>query len=291
MRKAYRIISYILLTSLIQACVGGNNQTAKNTQIDLSKLGRNTIAGWTYGDIKEIKEIEYSHGLGGPSSHRDFDLYRSTGDNKYLFPWNTDHIAESVFIFNQDSTVVVKYHDTKGKKDMETMWKKTYNKDGLLIETISYDVYDKGSLESSKTIYSYNGQSFKSITYNNDGDKTSERSGSIDDDFNVIAEKSNIGDYTYKYDKNKCLIQERLSYTGALILRDDEIIRYQYNEKGLVISEKRYNYNISSGMEKLTTDYHYEYEYDEQGNWIAKYEMTDRGHAVLYTKREITYNQ
>ena len=292
MKTIYRILSLFLLIGLISSCKGGANQATSNKQINLSAIGRKTVAGWTYGNIKEIKEIEYRHGLGGgPSNQRDFDAYRSTGDLKYLFPWNNDYITENVYTFNPDSSVTLKHHNTKGRNDLEEMWEETYSKDGLLLVKINYDVYDKGSLEADKTTFIYNGLSFKGTTYNNDGDKKSETTGTIDESYNILTKKTSIGDYVYKYDNNKCLKEQRLTYTGSLVLNDDEIIRFQYNEKGFVVSEKTYRYKVSSGIEKLSTDYCFEYDYDEQGNWVAKYLMTDSGHILNYTKREISYEQ
>lgn len=208
------------------------------------------------GDVTELSKLDYKGNL----LEKNISKYDSNGKiiGSTNYDGNGDEIGRSVYTYNEDDKIIkVVFYNKSGKVKsiQENEWKG--NKQ---IKRIFTNEYEKGNYSE----YEYDGSKLvRTVEYDKDGKKT----GRYEEYENGDVSKIN------KFVNPK--------FTTSL----------SYNEKGLcsaIINGHLSSigiYSLVDGVSRI-----YEYEFDDQGNWIKRVEREkDSKKATCIIVREIEY--
>lgn len=198
-----------------------------------------------------------------------------------IFNKNGDLEKKSIYVYGVDNKVLrINKYDGYGNENGKTVY--SYNEYGKEIEIIDYDrigkvnYTQKNEWEGDKIIKN------QFINEYSDGK------------YNINEYDGNTLVKTVTYDKSGKKTGEYIEYENEKIKRlvnPDFAISLSYNDKGIcssIVNGRLYDLNtyIWSGG----NSYVFEYEYDENGNWIRKVEkQKDSQKAERIFVREIEY--
>ncbi len=216
---------------------------------------------------------------------------------KKTFKYNSENRKIEEAECNSEGKLLTKTvweYDKQGKLIRETRFEgevkkrvSRYNSRGQETETVHYQ-FD-GKLSSSY-FYEYDPEGNLTVkgtvSYNSRGQRTKKSVDKYDTQQNLIENAVYFypaGDpgwkTVYQYDNFGNLTQRK--YYGSRGLEEEETLKYDPNGNLL---ERNIN-NIRKSRREVWT---YEYEFDEQGNWIKRIDYRD-GTAMYLVKREIEY--
>lgn len=272
------------------------------------------------GKVKSITEISYEAKdrfgkIEKVSRKRKYDIY------DYQKKFNNEGYLIEKKEFNSDDRLkfIIKYDDIgnpiEGNEHISDgsflkRYINIYNDKGVVIEHNNYN--SVGKIESKFTFkYDKRGNKIETNEYNSDGNIETKYIYKYDDKGNKVEKKKYNLDgilekkYIFKYDDKGNLLEETF-YSEDL----EKITKYdyQYDDIGNKIISKNYLYeNFSYKVvdiydnkgneieaifydeyEVITSHYTYEYEFDEQKNWIKKIEFKNQTPTYLL-EREIVY--
>lgn len=262
------------------------------------------------GDIISFKDNVYSaRNLGGKIENKNFissNEYKIINDtilivtskipgtiNNYFYN-SFNKLSEIITNSTSDGSIKEKhiiYYDTSNKYPK---LKLKYNSNKKLQDSIII-TFNKDKKELQETSYSTkNGNVLYTIV------KRFNDNGQIDKKVRTTNE-SNIR-FLYKYDSiNKKIIDEQWFLNNKIVQK----IKYIYNDKAKIIKQIEYDeekirhqleytYDPIYGvlLEIISKEHitKYEYNFDNNGNWIVRYEFYD-GFPVKITERKIEYKK
>ena len=237
-------------------------------------------------------------------------------------------ISEIKYFIIDDNKVLIDYHTIKGittqykynsknqlieavsfnTRDNSAAGKTTYHYDNLGVPTHEIIFSQRGNSKDSVAITldkSNNSTVRKYFNSKNEIYKTEEKwRNAVGKDTKVIQTTNNSTiRLIYEYDSTLSKIVEERWYLGEKLVQK---IIYEYNENGYLIrkielddknrqsSSTHFEYDILSGLvitvrtARNTTSY--EYNFDNNNNWVTKYEFYD-DFPVRIIEREIEYKQ
>ena len=282
-----------ILLSLVLLLIGCSNQEKENDWTKNELEGKvKTYNHFSYEAEKRFGKIvkgKFEEGIGGGFLRKN---HKTTFDRKR-------HKIEMYSYGSNDSS------------ELESMWIYKYNEKGYNNETNRYDP-DGGLI--TKRIYKYdeNGNMIEKIMYRADGSLRDKYVYKYDKNGNRIEKSEYNSDeelkrkYIYKYDEKGNRI-EKSKYKSDGNLRYKYI--YKYDEEGNSIETSKYKSNESLDFKftnkfdengnkiesnkfnsegSLKSEWNYEYQYDEQGNWIKKVGF-ENGTPTYIREREFEY--
>jgi len=291
MRISIKILFLILSHTLL---VG----FSKGYKTHLQKLGLKgkvkEVVNSTYevetnsGEINKDERVNYIF------SNGPFDILTGNGNSKLIFNEN-------------GSMLECKIYKIDGSLHYKVIY--SYDKKGYLMEENLYDSIGEVKYKSKLKNHTIKNPYLSELveTYDSKGKLIITEEREFDDSGNIIESRTTYietdGDKNSRiskmeYNSNKNLIREEK-------ISVDRVIEYSYNEKDLLKSVamydsnmrikdygyKRYEYNDNGDIVEIETSINkknYQYDYDENGNWIKRIQF-DKGIPSFLTEREIEY--
>lgn len=221
-------------------------------EICTKENGQKTIRDYTYDkDGNLTKEINTDHDGDVHIYEYFYDANNNCIKEVHSAPDASKYITDLSYDINNN---LVKKVDTfpSGAKNVLDC---SYNTRNLLIRKVAT------SFLGGQTVYTYLYDEADNLIKT-----TTSFSGNTDEEIN------------YTYDENGNLLEEEVTYLNG----NKEIINYTYDTKGNLAKEIGKTYNASVSF--WTTDYTYEFAYDENGNMIKQTLEEDGDKAtVVYT--------
>ena len=255
---------------------------------DLEKLGFK-------GKVKSVETIYYyaveksGKITKGDTSTKAFYLFNKQGNlQEKLTDFYYGSQYKTKYVYDSQNNLIQNYiYDSYGDLDKKIIYKND-NK-GNKIEELIYDENDS-LIKKYTYVYDLRGNLKKEFEYNPQGLK-SKKTYKYDLKGNLKKEKfyrSNgelDGKYIYKYDSQGKVIAKYWFTTKVwLTLKLTYKNTYKYNSQGDLIEEILYK-NDGSIENKRS----YEYEYDNQGNWIRAIEYDTKEKPQYIIIRKIEY--
>jgi len=219
-----------------------------------------------------------------------------------------------VYDFDKENNLI---KETTYKNDTEERSSEHTYKDGLIVETKYYK--QGGTLLGTQYItYDDNGNKSMSKATDTEGNSIQKVELTYTKDNKIASAKNTkrgklvrYQKHEYPNEKEKKVItldtktEEETIKSYTIIIYDDNkniLTSTDYTPDGKVERKSVYEYNKQgdktlrqiSDAEGIVEDYNYmryEYEYDEEGNWIQKTEFLKNGNSLDATKREIEYSK
>jgi hypothetical protein len=240
---------------------------------------RKTFAPWGINDIY---------------ANSDSFSYEYNEKNMLARQIGTDLVKDSSssieYIYDANNNLVERIsYGLRGEKIFRKLF--LYDNEGHKTEVQDYDLGRLGLKKCPDHVWKYNkiGDNSEVLNNGNDCNVFSKDSNVFDDNHNVI---EGIGyrldmkyylRFTYKYDNAGNNI-ERVNYDENNRLISKSIDKYDGDHN---ILEDRFYESSDTIHPKMI--YKYKYDFDKEGNYIARYWVESTGQLTLDVKREITY--
>lgn len=276
------------------------------------------------GKVKSITEISYEAKdrfgkIEKISRKRKYDFiydYQKKYDIEgYMIEnkeFNSDGSLKSKIIYKYDDMgKLIEGNENNSDGSFLKCYINIYNDKGVIIETNYYNTI--GNIETKYTYkYDKRGNKIETNEYNSDGNIETKYIYKYDDKGNKVEENKYNSDgilktkYIFKYDNKGYLLEKNTFYSEGL----ETITKYDYqfdDIRNKIISKnylyENYSYKVVDIFDKsgnevetifydeyevITSHYTYEYEFDEQKNWIKKIEFKNQTPTYLL-EREIVY--
>lgn len=213
-------------------------------------------------------------------------IYNEKGERKESYDYAEDRSIEekTEFVYNDDGLIVKENcFNSEGKIIRAVILK--YNEAGEEVERSTYD--ENGNLDRKEvTNYNENGKIAEKKTYKSDGSLesrfTCDYNQKGDMTFKYYNEDGELTlENNYIYDENGNTVQENSASTGAYLNYTSKQL-ISYDDFGEVIKRTSY---VNGDLKSETT---YEFEFDQNKNWVKKTEFENRIPQEII-EREIQY--
>lgn len=193
-------------------------------------------------------------------------LYNSTGEVDYKIIYKYDN--------NMNQIEEIKYNSFG---QLENQFKRFYNSKNKVIESQSFN---SSRNLIFKSLYKYNNNSYTVKYY--EGNNLNYKSYSkFDNEGNEVEKSESNCKRTFKYNKNRDIIEEKVYYNDKL---DEHIIK-NYDKYNNLILEKTiyYHADVYEDFEVIVNQK--EFKYDKHGNWVLEIDFKN----LRITERTIEY--
>jgi hypothetical protein len=283
-QRNHKIAALFMLAVLAQMPLFGQILPKTDWCAERLKDKVKSVKTTTYQAIDKFGEINKGEVI-------DWELiqYNSKGNRTQKSNSDDKNYKMTYKYDNQDRITEEDIYTFDGEPGLKHVFKYD-NNTGKLIQRISYNVADNGSLYE-KVLYLYDAvsENYESHEYGSDGNLISkfifDNNGKMLEEFPNTDSSIN----KYQYDENgklTAIYRYGLDYYG-----ENEVKReLQYNDKENIVVDISYesdNY-LENSVKKI--NYTAKYKYDSKGNWIEKIMYKSEAEIAIYIEvREIEY--